>query len=268
MQAEAAFSRLMREPAVWVSVASTQGSVPRDAGSWMAVFARDCVGTIGGGNVEYQAIAHARACLAGARVAMELRYALGPSLGQCCGGAMVLRFEPVDGASIDMLRARLARPLMPVAVFGAGHVGQALLHLLVGLPFALQWIDSRDDVFPAGLPARVCTEHSDPAHAAVADLASGSRVLVMSHSHAEDFDIVAACLQRLRRQDDLSYIGLIGSRSKWASFRHRLQQRGFGAAELARVTSPIGVAGVEGKEPEVIAVAVAAQLLQLRDAPA
>ncbi len=268
MQAEAAFSRLTHERAVWVSVASTQGSVPRDAGSWMAVFAQDCVGTIGGGNVEYQAIAHARACLAGAAVAMERRYALGPSLGQCCGGVMVLRFEPVDGASLGMLRARLARPVMPVAVFGAGHVGQALLRLLVELPFAPHWIDSREDVFPTGLPAQVRTEHSEPAHAAVAGLAPGSRVLVMSHSHAEDFDIVAACLQRLRRQDELPYIGLIGSRTKWASFRRRLQQRGFTESELARVTSPIGVAGVEGKEPEVIAVAVAAQLLQLRDAPA
>ncbi|MCB2031671.1 MAG: xanthine dehydrogenase accessory protein XdhC, partial [Rhodoferax sp.] len=90
----------MREPAVWVTVASTQGSVPRDAGTWMAVFGADCVGTIGGGHVEFQAIAHARACLAGTPVDLQRRFALGPSLGQCCGGVMHLRFERVDAASV------------------------------------------------------------------------------------------------------------------------------------------------------------------------
>ena len=97
-----------------------------------------------------------------------------------------------------------------------------------------------------------------------ADLDTQSRVLIMSFSHAEDLDIVAACLARQRERGDLPFIGLIGSKSKWASFRHRLEARGFAAAELAHITSPIGVAGVVGKEPEVIAAAVAAQLLQQR----
>ena len=95
-------------------------------------------------------------------------------------------------------------------------------------------------------------------------LEAGSRVLIMSFSHAEDLDVVAACLQRQRERADLPFVGLIGSKSKWASFRHRLEARGFAAAELAHVTCPIGVAGVVGKEPEVIAAAVAAQLMQLR----
>jgi xanthine dehydrogenase accessory factor len=85
----------------------------------------------------------------------------------------------------------------------------------------------------------------------------------MSFSHAEDLDIVIACLRRIREHDDLPFVGLIGSKTKWASFRHRLQERGFGAAEIQRITCPIGVPGITGKEPEVIAVAVAAQLLQL-----
>jgi len=123
-------------------------------------------------------------------------------------------------------------------------------------------IDSRDGVFPEDVPASVHCEHSDPVQGAVATLAPGSAVLVMSFSHAEDLDIVAACLRRLRAQDDLPWIGLIGSRTKWATFRHRLEERGFSAAELDRVTCPIGIAGIQGKEPEVIAVAVAAQLLQ------
>ena len=85
----------------------------------------------------------------------------------------------------------------------------------------------------------------------------------MSFSHAEDLDVVAACLKRQRKRGDLRFIGLIGSRTKWATFRHRLEERGFTPHELAQVTCPIGVPGIEGKEPEVIAVAVAAQLLQL-----
>jgi xanthine dehydrogenase accessory factor len=263
--AEVAFSRLARAPGVWVTVEATQGSVPRDAGTWMAVFHTDCVGTIGGGHVEFQAIAHARACLAGEALALKRRFALGPSLGQCCGGVMQLRFEPVAAESVPMLRLRLASALTPLAVFGGGHVGQALVQVLARLPFAVRWIDSRDGVFPDPLAANVVAEHSDPVQAAVADLAPHSHVLIMSFSHAEDLDIVAACLGRMRTRDDLPYVGLIGSKTKWATFRHRLQARSFTDAELARITSPIGIAGVPGKEPEVIAIAVAAQLLQLRD---
>jgi xanthine dehydrogenase accessory factor len=128
----------------------------------------------------------------------------------------------------------------------------------------VHWVDSRDEVFPSDLPRWIDTEHSAPVQAAVAELAAQSRVLIMSFSHAEDLDIVAACLQRQRERADLPFIGLIGSKSKWASFRHCLEARGFSEAELAQVTSPIGVAGVVGKEPEVIAAAVAAQLMQQR----
>jgi xanthine dehydrogenase accessory factor len=96
----------------------------------------------------------------------------------------------------------------------------------------------------------------------VADLSPGSRVLIMSFSHAEDLDIVIACLKRLREKGDLPFVGLIGSQTKWATFRHRLEERGFSAEDIAQITCPIGVPGILGKEPEVIAVAVAAQLLQ------
>ena len=141
-------------------------------------------------------------------------------------------------------------------------MGAALARLLAALPFAVRWIDSRDGVFPEELPAQIDTEHSEPVQDAVAGLAPGSRVLIMSFSHAEDLDIVIACLKRLRTHGDLPYIGLIGSKTKWATFSHRLEARGFTADELARITCPIGVPGITGKEPEVIAVAVAAQLLQ------
>ena len=248
-----------------VTVEATQGSVPREAGAWMAVFADQIVGTIGGGHLEFQAIAQAREPVlqAGSAQAPAVkRFALGPSLGQCCGGVVHLRFEAVGRDDLPALRQRLATGGSPVALFGGGHVGRALVRVFGALPFQVHWIDSRDEIFPDALPANVRCEHSDPVQAAVASLASGSRVLIMSFSHAEDLDVVAACLQRQREQGDLPYVGLIGSKSKWAAFRHRLEVRGFAADELAHVTCPIGVPGITGKEPEVIAVAVAAQLLQ------
>ena len=317
------FEALALQDAVLVRVESTQGSVPREAGAWMAVL-RDpgacrtwsvesenwpqrgqflpdlqahstamgqkdgekwtaaanlqptisksdrllVLGTIGGGHLEYQALATAQALLAdathpaGAPDGPPLRYALGPSLGQCCGGVVHLRFMRVAAADAGRLRPLLAGPRTPVALFGGGHVGAALAQVLGTLPFALTWIDSRDGIFPASVAVNVACEHSDPVQAAVPHLTPGSRVVIMSFSHAEDLDVVAACLQRQRVAGDLPYVGLIGSATKWATFRRRLLERGFTAQELEHVTCPIGVPGIIGKEPEVIAVAVAAQLLQ------
>jgi xanthine dehydrogenase accessory factor len=255
-------TRLAAQDAVLVSVHEALGSTPREPGAWMAVFADAVHGTIGGGHLEFDAIAEARRRLAGGNGDPVKRYALGPSLGQCCGGVVHLRFERIGQADAAALAQRVRSQLTPLALFGGGHVGQALVRVLAPLPFAITWIDSRDEIFPADVPGHVTCEHSDPVQAAVADLVPQSRVLVMSFSHAEDLDIVAACLKRLRERADLPYVGLIGSKTKWATFRHRLEERGFGAQELARITCPIGVPGIAGKQPEVIAVAVAAQLLQ------
>lgn len=259
--------RLAHERAVLVTVARTQGSAPREAGAWMAVLADALIGTIGGGRLEFEAIAQARAALRrGAPVEpVEQRHALGPSLGQCCGGVVHLRYERLTAADRAGLRARLAPvDAMPVALFGGGHVGRALVELLGRLPVQLHWIDSRDEIFPSQLPDNVQAEHSDPVQAAVREVAPGSRVVIMSFSHAEDLEVLAACLQRRRECADLPFVGLIGSKSKWAAFRHRLEARGFGTDELAQVVCPIGVPGIAGKQPEVIAVAVAAQLLLTR----
>ena len=267
-------SRLLAAPAVLVRVHSTEGSAPRDAGAWMAVFTDSLLGTIGGGHLEHQAIERARELLAlqpsktgseqGAAAPELMRMALGPSLGQCCGGVVHLSLQRVNAQDAATLREQLDTPRMPVALFGGGHVGHALAELLARLPVALHWIDSREGIFPDALPAHVVCEHSEPVQGAVASLAPDSRVLIMSFSHAEDLDVLALCLTRQRQRGDLPYIGLIGSQTKWASFRHRLEARGFTTEELAHVTCPIGVPGIEGKEPEVIAVAVAAQLLQAR----
>ena len=254
--------RLGAADAVLVTVHATQGSVPREEGAWMAVFADAVVGTVGGGRLELEAIEEARRRLAGTDGEPVRRFALGPSLGQCCGGVVHLRYERIVAADAAGLGSRLRGAATPLALFGGGHVGKALVTVLGTLPFAVRWIDSRDEIFPAQVPDNVSCEHSDPVQAAVAELAPHSRVLIMSFSHAEDLDIVAACLRRLRERGDLPYVGLIGSKTKWATFRHRLEERGFRKQELAQVTCPIGIPGIQGKQPEVIAVSVAAQLLQ------
>ncbi|MBA2964893.1 MULTISPECIES: xanthine dehydrogenase accessory protein XdhC [Ramlibacter] len=253
--------------AVLVTVEAVQGSGPREAGAWMLVAAHAVAGTIGGGRLEFDAIAAARDLLAGPPAPPQTRrYALGPSLGQCCGGVVHLHYERVAPADAPLLAPRLAIPVHPVALFGGGHVGRAIVRAAADLPFALTWIDSRDEIFPDDVPANVQCEHSDPVHGAVAGLAPGSAVLVMSFSHAEDLDVVAACLQRRRERADLPFVGLIGSRTKWATFRHRLEQRGWQAADLDAVRCPIGVPGITGKQPAVIAASAVAQLLQAFDA--
>jgi xanthine dehydrogenase accessory factor len=231
----------------------------------MAVFTNALVNTIGGGHLEFQAIAEARSLIGSGRQdgALVNRYALGPALGQCCGGVVHLKFERITQTDMPLLRQRLPNQAKPVALFGGGHVGHALVNVLSSLPFQVKWIDSRDEIFPTQLPVNVVCDHSDPVHAAVEALPSGACVLIMSFSHAEDLDVVAACLKRQRLQGDLKFVGLIGSKTKWATFQHRLEAKGFSAQELAFITCPIGVDGITGKEPEVIAIAVAAQLLQL-----
>lgn len=268
--------QLQHADGVLVSVDSVQGSGPREVGAWMAVFPQTLVNTIGGGHLEFQAITEARAFMARPASensassathednALTTRYALGPALGQCCGGVVHLKFERISAADATALKQRLLANGQPVALFGGGHVGRALVNVLSTLPYNVQWVDSRDEIFPTQLPPNVVCEHSDPVHAAVADLPSGVSVLIMSFSHAEDLDVVAACLKRQRLHGDLKFVGLIGSKTKWATFQHRLEAKGFTAEELAFITCPIGVSGITGKEPEVIAVSVAAQLLQFQ----
>ena len=272
---------------ILITVTHTKGSVPREAGTWMVVTADGIdgknIGTLGGGNVEFQAIATARELLGTGRSDFQLRcepspvpnnsrvhrkFALGPSLGQCCGGVMDLSFEPIDAAQLALLQAKQDVACKPIALFGGGHVGRAIVNIFSTLPYRITWIDSRDEIFPEGLSSKVACEHSDPVQSAVASLATGSAVLIMSFSHAEDLEIVQQCLIRNRASTaqgaiaNLPFIGLIGSKTKWMTFQNRLRERGFTDAELAQVTCPIGVSGISGKEPEVIAVAVAAQLLQ------
>jgi xanthine dehydrogenase accessory factor len=243
--------------AMVVEVLSTQGSVPREAGTRMLVEAQAALGTIGGGHLELQAIATARERLAaGARDPFEQHVALGPALGQCCGGALNLRFAPLQAA--ELARWPAAAPRFHLQLYGAGHVGRAIVRHLAPIDCRVQWIDERDSEFPAEpSPAhieRVCVE---PVEAEVAVAPPQSHYLVLTHSHDLDLRITEAILRR----GDFAFLGLIGSQSKRARFTHRFLQRGLADELVDRITCPIGIAGITGKEPDVIAVAVVAQLL-------
>ncbi len=320
----AALDRLTREgaPCVLVTIASAKGSVPREAGTKMLVWRDGFASTIGGGHLELKAIEIARDMLAAATPADLRRFPLGASLGQCCGGAATLLFEPVavrpawldevlalerdgtgyviataergggkrivsaagghddtltakararlgaDAATLEWIEGTrwLLDPAIPpelhVVLFGAGHVGRALARVLGTLPCSVVWVDAREEEFPDEVPINIRVEATDAPLAEVAAAPPGTCFLVMTHSHALDFELGEAILAR----GDFRYFGLIGSRTKRRSFEQRLAQRGIDAATLARMTCPIGVPGIPGKEPEVIAVAAAAQLLQLRSA--
>lgn len=237
------------EASVLVTVLTAQGSTPREAGCKMVVSRDGLFGTIGGGNLEYRCTTDARAILAGVGAEPILRdFPLGPALGQCCGGRVSVLFEPVRPAATH------------VALFGAGHVGRALVRLLGDLPCRVTWIDPRADAFPDVCP----TNTTCHAAVAVTALPAGTHVLVMTHDHQLDFDIVAAALPR----DDFASIGLIGSASKRGRFVGRLRRLGLNDAAIARLNCPIGLPGIESKLPAAIAVSVAARLLMSPAPPA
>jgi len=256
LQARALLWLAEGRPAMLVEVETHRGSVPRETGTRMLVSAGEVVGTIGGGHLELQAIEHARRLLRGDPLRQRQHLALGPTLGQCCGGALTLRYRTLADSAPATWPA--TAPRFALQLYGAGHVGRAIVRLLEGIDCRVQWIDERDSEFPpAALPAhieRVCVE---PVEAEVANAPAGAHYLVLTHSHDLDLALTEAILRR----GDFGYLGLIGSQTKRARFEHRLERRGIARDVLARLTCPIGVPGIVGKEPEVIAVAVVAQLL-------
>ena len=252
-----------RTPAIVVEIAHARGSAPRGAGTRMLVSGVQAIGTIGGGHLEFRALATARAMLAARDTAPRReRFPLGPALGQCCGGVVELDYAPLDDSAIARWPA--SPPLMHLQMHGAGHVGHAIATLLATLDVRVDWIDERDAAFaptttlgtpwPDGVRRRV----ADGAEAEVAAAPPGAFFLVLTHDHALDFRIVEAALRR----DDAGFVGVIGSKSKRERFRHRLAQRGLDDARVDRMRCPVGLPGIAGKQPEVIALAVVAQLLQ------
>jgi xanthine dehydrogenase accessory factor len=252
-----------RTPAVVVEIVDARGSAPRGAGTRMLVSAVQAIGTIGGGHLEFKALAAAKAMLAAHDTqARRERYPLGPALGQCCGGVVELEYSLLDDSAIA--RWPDSPPLMQLQMYGAGHVGQAIATLLATLDVRCDWIDERDDAFAPTTtlgtpwPDSVRRRVADGAEAEVAAAPAGAFFLVLTHDHALDFRIVEAALRR----DDAGFVGLIGSKSKRERFRHRLAQRGMSDERVARMQCPVGVAGIAGKQPEIIALAVVAQLMQ------
>ncbi len=258
LQAAALRWQAAATPAVLVEVVAARGSVPRGDGTRMLVAVDAVLGTIGGGHLELQAIAQARGWI-GAAVGGPLQHlALGPSLGQCCGGALDLRYTPLQ--AVDVGAWALPPPRFTLQLYGAGHVGRAIVRLLTDIDCRVQWIDEREAEFPPGPSPphieRLCVE---PVEAEVAQALPGSCFLVLTHSHELDLAITQAVLAR----GDFAWFGLIGSLTKRARFARRLRQRGLDDALIARMVCPIGLPGISGKEPAVIAVAVVGQLLAL-----
>ncbi|WP_319518924.1 xanthine dehydrogenase accessory protein XdhC [uncultured Martelella sp.] len=260
MNETATFRRFFQEhPAsVIVTVAEAKGSTPREEGAVMIVSKDAICGTIGGGQLEYIAIDHARRLLSGRDAPDRLDIPLGPDIGQCCGGRTVLSFEAADARTVEALLSSLtakAQSAPSVYVFGGGHVGVALAQALAPLPFNTTVIETRPDM--AGpLPESVALRLSPMPEAEIARMPAGSAVVILTHDHALDFLIATEALKR----DDLAYCGMIGSKTKRATFMRYARKEGLRDAALSRLTMPIGV-GVADKRPAVIAALVASELI-------
>jgi xanthine dehydrogenase accessory factor len=265
------------EPFVIVTIIAVRGHAPRGAGTKMVVSKENVYGSVGGGNLEQTAINESRRLLFDSRrgdpfdklrtplapthlAPTTLAITLNPNEGeygvQCCGGEVTLLFEPMN-------------PMRPtVAIFGAGHVGWSLVHVLSMLPIDIYVVDSRleqleSSRLPASARATINLHHADVPESMISSLPSQSHLLVLTHDHAEDI----ATLDVVLRRDDIGFIGLIGSSAKWAHFQQELKKQGHSDESLKRVTTPIGLASVPGKSPQAIAIATAAQLLSYLDLP-
>jgi xanthine dehydrogenase accessory factor len=249
------------EPAALVRITDTSGSTPREAGAAMLVTATHAHGTIGGGQLEYHAVERARALLDSGEVALALDLPLGPQMGQCCGGRVVLSVARAGAGDVAALAAdevvmRAARPV--VLIFGAGHTGRALARQMALLPLAATLIDDRPEELAQAsdvIPTRLM---SDP-EGEIAAAPPGAAYLVMTHSHALDYRLTDAALKR----GDAAHVGMIGSATKRARFLAQYRRAGGPEAALARFVCPIGGDAVADKRPEVIAALAAAELLTL-----
>ena len=239
-----------------VTITNAEGSTPREAGAWMVVTPQGFHGSIGGGTLEWHAMAEAQALLGKPATHKTIRKNLGPDLGQCCGGRVDLRIESFDQTSLASLRINSAKhkdDLRHIHLWGAGHVGRALVMALAPLPFRVSWWDARQGAFPAAVPQNVSCRTGVPS-----DMEDHAFVLVMSHSHALDFEIVDYAL----RNSSFSFVGLIGSQTKRSRFLKRLREAGHSESSIARLTCPIGVSSLKSKFPAAIAAGVALQILE------
>jgi len=236
---------------VLITVIGVTGSTPRNNGTKMVVASDEQYDTIGGGHLEYVSIKHARKLLATNQDCQQLEhFQLGSQLGQCCGGSASVLFECFSGSKVHIM------------LFGAGHVGQALVPMLAALPVQVTWVDSRASQFPAhfdqinthGNIRKVVSEQpEDEVHS----MPENSYYIVMTHNHQMDFDISQAILKR----GDFSYLGLIASETKWRRFQQRFKHREIPSSLVERMHCPIGLPEVSGKLPMEVAVSVAGQVI-------
>jgi len=252
---------LRREPGcVLVEVTGTAGSTPRDTDAWMLV-AADCLfGTVGGGQLEYMAMDHARRALRQGVPAEAMNIPLGPEIGQCCGGRVGLSFTAMNADLATLLITRNDREMAErphVYVFGAGHVGDALAMALSLAPVRTVLVDTREEELSASKVEGIETCLTAMPEAVVRDAPAGSSFVILTHDHALDFLIAAEALCR----DDAAYVGMIGSKTKRATFKNWLS-REIGQPELFnRLICPIGGTAVKDKRPAVIAALAAAEIV-------
>jgi xanthine dehydrogenase accessory factor len=255
--------------AVVVTVARVEGSSPREEGACMIVTPEGFHGTIGGGTLEWKAMAVAQKAFGRPSGTSSTQYSLGPDLGQGCGGRVTLLTETFDASSLPRLVAMAEREekgafdhRRKLYLFGAGHVGRALVMALAPLPFAVRWIDPRPNAFPRFAPENVTLLSPEMPERVLGDAPEGSLVFAMSHSHALDLRITDAAL----RNSNIAHAGLIGSATKRARFEKRLREAGVDETRIQGLICPIGIGGIASKEPAAIAVATAAQCLVLHEA--
>ncbi|MEM7195069.1 MAG: xanthine dehydrogenase accessory protein XdhC [Pseudomonadota bacterium] len=239
-------------PFVLVTIVSVEGSSPRSAQSKMVVTASETFDSIGGGALEFDCIEHARQLLLQNHKSVEQKqFTLGKDLEQCCGGRVSVMFECYPGSDFSF------------ALFGAGHVGRAVVRIVSELPCHVIWLDHRDGLVRAvhselGSPTNVSVVDVENSYTTVEELPTGISVLIMTHSHELDMELCEAALSR----PDINYCGLIGSESKSAKFRSRLSKKGFTQEELSRLVCPVGLPLTDLKEPMAVAISVVAELMQ------
>jgi len=234
---------------VLVTIIGVSGSTPRNSGTKMVVSQNENFDTIGGGHLEYKAIKQAKVLLNKNLDCQSIEhFQLGSQLGQCCGGNASILFECFAANTIH------------IAVFGAGHVGQALIPMLAGLPCHITWVDNRESQFPENCEqyANVTKLVTDDPAGEVSAMPSNTLNVVMTHNHQLDFDISLAILNR----EDFHYLGLIASDTKWRRFQQRYKHREIQPTLVERMNCPIGLEQVVGKMPMEVAVSVAGQIIE------
>jgi xanthine dehydrogenase accessory factor len=247
-------------PAVLVEIAGAAGSTPRETGAAMAVTTDRIAGTIGGGQLEWLAMAEARKLLGSEGQSRTMTVALGPQIGQCCGGRVELLFSRIEGKVLDRLASAAKAERTgenQVYIFGAGHTGTALAQTMAPMPFDVRLIDPRPDALMVD-DSRVKKIAAAVPESVVAEARPGSAFAVMTHEHSLDFLITAEILKR----GDAAYCGMIGSATKRELATRWMAENGYDAAAVTALTCPIGGSDVRDKRPQIIALLTAAEIVR------